>query len=139
MPKIKLNMTDLCPNRVISTMHILKRIFWIAQLSTFLHSRMLGSGRPGKPENSYYNTYGYTGILGKVGKVKSFVNSKKYLKGDIYHIVMDYNQKLSRRFNAQPIPLSFIVENNNIIYRKRGFIPGDENIFKKELDAIFNE
>ena len=76
---------------------------------------------------------------GKVGKVKSFVNSKKYLKGDIYHIVMDYNQKLSRRFNAQPIPLSFIVENNNIIYRKRGFIPGDENIFKKELDAIFNE
>ena len=52
---------------------------------------------------------------------------------------MDYNQKLSRRFNAQPIPLSFIVENNNIIYRKRGFIPGDENIFKKELDAIFNE
>ena len=53
---------------------------------------------------------------GKVGKVKSFVNSKKYLKGDIYHIVMDYNQKLSRRFNAQPIPLSFIVENNNIIH-----------------------
>ena len=50
---------------------------------------------------------------GKVSKVKSFVNSKKYLKGDIYHIVMDYNQKLSRRFNAQPIPLSFIVDNNN--------------------------
>ena len=76
---------------------------------------------------------------GKVGKVKSFVNSKKYLKGDIYHIVMDYNQKLSRRFNAQPIPLSFIVEDNNIVYRKRGFIPGDEKMFKKELDAIFNE
>ena len=51
----------------------------------------------------------------------------------------DYNQKLSRRFNAQPIPLSLIVENNNIVYRKRGFIPGDEKIFKKELDAIFNE
>ena len=76
---------------------------------------------------------------GKVSKVKSFVNSKKYLKGDIYHIVMDYNQKLSRRFNAQPIPLSFIVDNNNIVYRKRGFIPGDERIFKKELDAIFNK
>ena len=52
---------------------------------------------------------------------------------------MDYNQKLSRRFNAQPIPLSFIVDNNNIVYRKRGFIPGDEHIFKKELDAIFNQ
>ena len=76
---------------------------------------------------------------GKVSKVKSFVNSKKYLKEDIYHIVMDYNQKLSRRFNAQPIPLSFIVDNNNIVYRKRGFIPGDEHIFKKELDAIFNQ
>jgi hypothetical protein len=76
---------------------------------------------------------------GKVSKVKSFVNSKKYLKGDIYHIVMDYNQKLSRRFNAQPIPLSFIVDNNNIVYRKRGFIPGDEHILKKELDAIFNK
>ena len=76
---------------------------------------------------------------GKVSKVKSFVNSKKYLKEDIYHIVMDYNQKLSRRFNAQPIPLSFIVDNNNIVYRKRGFIPGDEHILKKELDAIFNK
>ncbi len=52
---------------------------------------------------------------------------------------MDYNQKLARRFNAQPIPLSLIVEDNNIVYRKRGFIPGDEKIFKKELDAIFNE
>ena len=76
---------------------------------------------------------------GKIGKVKSFVNSKKYLKKNNYHIVMDYNRKLSRRFNAQPIPLSLIVENNNITYRKRGFIPGDENIFEKELDAIFNK
>ena len=31
---------------------------------------------------------------------------------------MDYNQKLSRSFNAQPIPLTLITKNNQIIYRK---------------------
>ena len=43
-----------------------------------------------------------TDDAGKIPKVKSFVNSKKYLKGDNYHIVMDYDRKLYKRFNAKP-------------------------------------
>ena len=76
---------------------------------------------------------------GKVGKVKSFVNSKKYLKGDNYHIVMDYDRKLYKRFNAKPIPLTFIANGSEIVYRKRGFVNGDEYVFKEELDRILNE
>ena len=50
---------------------------------------------------------------------------------------MDYNQKLSRSFNAQPIPLTLITKNNRIIFRKRGFNVGDEieikNIIEQEI------
>ena len=67
------------------------------------------------------------------------MNSKRYLKGDSYHIVMDYDRKLYTRFNAKPIPLTFITIDDKIVYRKRGFVNGDEQIFKKELDKILNE
>ena len=80
-----------------------------------------------------------TDDAGKIPKVKSFVNSKRYLKGDNYHIVMDYDKKLYKRFNAKPIPLTFITDNSEIVYRKRGFVNGDEYIFKEELDKILNE
>ena len=80
-----------------------------------------------------------TDDAGKIPKVKSFVNSKKYLKGDNYHIVMDYDRKLYKRFNAKPIPLTFITNGSEIVYRKRGFVNGDEYVFKEELDRILNE
>ena len=80
-----------------------------------------------------------TDDAGKIPKVKSFVNSKKYLKGDNYHIVMDYDRKLYKRFNAKPIPLTFITNGSEIVYRKRGFVNGDEYVFKEELDRLFNE
>ena len=80
-----------------------------------------------------------TDDAGKIPKVKSFVNSKRYLKGDNYHIVMDYDRKLYTRFNAKPIPLTFITIDNKIVYRKRGFVNSDEQVFKQELDKIFDE
>ena len=80
-----------------------------------------------------------TDDAGKIPKVKSFVNSKRYLKGDNYHIVMDYDKKLYKRFNARPIPLTFITIDSEIVYRKRGFVNGDEKIFKQELDKILDE
>ena len=80
-----------------------------------------------------------TDDAGKIPKVKSFVNSKRYLKGDNYHIVMDYDKKLYKRFNARPIPLTFITVDSEIVYRKRGFVNGDEKIFKQELDKILDE
>ena len=80
-----------------------------------------------------------TDDAGKIPKVKSFVNSKRYLKGDNYHIVMDYDKKLYKRFNARPIPLTFITVDSEIVYRKRGFVNGDEKIIKQELDKILDE
>ena len=47
----------------------------------------------------------------------------KYLKGDSYHIVMDYDRRLYTRFNAT-IPLAFITIDDKIVYRKRGFVNG---------------
>ena len=56
-----------------------------------------------------------------------------------YHIVMDYNQKLSRSFNAQPIPLTLITKDNQIIYRKRGFNIGDEIEIKNIIEQVIFE
>ena len=80
-----------------------------------------------------------TDDAGKIPKVKSFVNSKKYLKGDNYHIIMDYDKRLYKRFNARPIPLTFITIDSEIVYRKRVFVNIDEQVFKQELDKIFDE
>ena len=76
---------------------------------------------------------------GNKAKVKSFVRSKKYPISDTYHIVFDNNHKLSRQFNAQPIPLTLLLKNNKVVYRKRGFKLGDEIEIKRELQKIIDE
>ena len=80
-----------------------------------------------------------TDKAGEVAKVKRLVNTKKYPIDNKYHIVMDYNQKLSRSFNAQPIPLTLITKNNQIIYRKRGFNIGDEVEIKNIIEQVIFE
>ena len=66
-------------------------------------------------------------------------DTKKFPIDEKYDIVMDYNQKLSRSFNAQPIPLTLIVKNNKIIYRKRGFNIGDEIEIKNIIEQVVFE
>ena len=79
-----------------------------------------------------------TDKAGEITKVKRLINSKKYPLGEKYHIVMDLNNKLSRSFNAQPIPLTLIVKNDNIIFRKRGFNIGDEIEIRTKIEqALF--
>ena len=80
-----------------------------------------------------------TDKAGEVAKVKRLVNTKKYPIDNKYYIVMDYNQKLSRSFNAQPIPLTLITKNNQIIYRKRGFNIGDEVEIKNIIEQVIFE
>jgi len=80
-----------------------------------------------------------TDKAGEIAKVKRLVNAKKYPIDNKYHIVMDYNQKLSRSFNAQPIPLTLITKNNQIIYRKRGFNIGDEVEIKNIIEQVIFE
>ena len=48
------------------------------------------------------------------------------------------NKKLSRSFNAEPIPLTLIVKNDNIVFRKRGFNIGDEIEIRTKIEqALF--
>ena len=79
-----------------------------------------------------------TDKAGEIPKVKRLINSKKYPLGEKYHIVMDLNKKLSRSFNAEPIPLTLIVKNDNIVFRKRGFNIGDEIEIRTKIEqALF--
>ena len=80
-----------------------------------------------------------TDKAGEVPKVKRLINTKKYPIDNQYHIVMDFNQKLSRSFNAQPIPLTLITKDNRIIFRKRGFNLGDEIEIKNIIQQAINE
>lgn len=80
-----------------------------------------------------------TDKVGEIPKVKRLINTKKYPIDNQYHIVMDFNQKLSRSFNAQPIPLTIITKDNEIIFRKRGFSLGDEIEIKNIIQQVINE
>lgn len=76
---------------------------------------------------------------GDKAKVKSFIRSRKYPVDENYHIIFDFDKKLSRYFNAQPIPLTLILKDNKILYRKRGFYVGDEVEIKKQLWKALND
>ena len=76
---------------------------------------------------------------GDKAKVKSFIRSRRYPVDDNYHIIFDFDKKISRYFNAQPIPLTLILKNNKVVYRKRGFFVGDEIELKKQLGIALND
>ncbi len=76
---------------------------------------------------------------GDKAKVKGFIRSRKYPVDDNYHIIFDFDKKLSRQFSAQPIPLTLILKNNKVIYRKRGFYLGDEVELRKQLEKALSD
>lgn len=76
---------------------------------------------------------------GDKAKVKSFIRSRKYPIDDNYHIIFDFDKKLSRQFSAEPIPLTLILKGSKVIYRKRGFYLGDEVELKKQLRIALND
>jgi thiol:disulfide interchange protein DsbD len=91
---------------------------------------------------SWSNKTLYLGLIswpGDKSKVKSFVRSRNYPVDDNYHIIFDFDKKLSRKFSAQPIPLTLILKDNKVVYRKRGFYLGDEVELKNELDKVLSD
>ena len=76
---------------------------------------------------------------GDKAKVKSFVRSRQYPIDDNYHIIFDFDKKLSRQFSAEPIPLTLILKGTKVIYRKRGFYLGDEVELKKQLRIALSD
>jgi thiol:disulfide interchange protein DsbD len=77
--------------------------------------------------------------VGEIPKIKRLIKTRKYPLDSQYNIVLDFDQKLSRLFSAQPIPLTLILKNNNIIFRKRGFNIGDEIEMKRIIEGVLNE
>ena len=44
--------------------------------------------------------------VGEIPKVKRLIKTRKYPLDEQYNIVLDFDQRLSRLFSAQPIPLT---------------------------------
>lgn len=62
-----------------------------------------------------------------VKKVASLVNGKNWG----FNILLDTNQDLKRQLNINSIPYMIIVKNGKIIYKKSGFVKGEETIIEK--------
>lgn len=57
-----------------------------------------------------------------VKKVKSLVNGKNW----DFSILLDTNQAFKRKLNTNAIPYLIVVKDGKIIYKKSGFVKGDE-------------
>ena len=62
-----------------------------------------------------------------VKKVASVVNGKNW----DFAILLDTNQDLKRQLNINSIPYMIIVKNGKIVYKKSGFVKGEELIVEK--------
>lgn len=66
-----------------------------------------------------------------LAKVKPFVETL----GISYPILLDVNQEIYRDLNIAVIPTLIMIDSKNeIIYIHEGFLPGDEELIKEEID-----
>ena len=66
-------------------------------------------------------------------KVKSFVKSKNFE----FITLLDPNKNVTKLFNINTIPRTFIInENGEIVYRHEGYIQGDEHELETELRKV---
>ncbi len=54
-------------------------------------------------------------------------------KGWPYKILLDTNQDLKRKLNINSIPYLIVIKNGKIIYKKTGFVKGDELKIEKVI------
>ena len=68
-----------------------------------------------------------------VSKVKSYIRSKGY----VLEVALDPAQETYRRLNGQAMPYSLLVDRSGkIIYRHSGYVPGDEKVLRKKVEAL---
>ncbi|HEY6906540.1 MAG TPA: TlpA disulfide reductase family protein [Ignavibacteriaceae bacterium] len=71
-----------------------------------------------------------------VAKVKPFVRSKNYP----FPVLLDTNSDVARKFYAQNIPYSVLIDKKgNIIYTHLGYMKGDELKMKNKIDELINK
>lgn len=70
-----------------------------------------------------------------VAKVKPFVKSKKYP----FTILLDTNSDVARKYYAQNIPYSVLIDKNGkIIYTHLGYMKGDELKMQNKIEELVN-
>ena len=68
-----------------------------------------------------------------IAKVKPFVKSKGYP----FIILLDTNSEAARKYYAQTVPYSVLVnKSGKIVFTHSGYMKGDELILKSEIDKI---
>ena len=65
-------------------------------------------------------------------KVKSAVNGN----GWDFIIALDENQDLKRRLGINNIPYTIILKDHEIVYRRAGYLPGDEQIMWEKIQKL---
>ncbi len=71
-----------------------------------------------------------------LGKVKSYVNSKKHK----FLVAVDPNQQLSKKLNGQIMPsLILIKQDASIVWRHQGFMAGEEKEIQKQIELVMND
>ena len=71
-----------------------------------------------------------------LGKVKSYINSKKHK----FLVAVDPNQQLAKKLNGQIMPSLILVNPDaSIVWRHQGFMPGEEKEIQKKIELVLNE
>ena len=68
-----------------------------------------------------------------IGKVKSYIKSKKYE----FLVAVDPNQQVMKKMSVKLLPTTILVDNDGtILFRHQGYSPGDEKIILKHTKFV---
>ena len=69
-----------------------------------------------------------------IGKVKSYIKSKKYE----FLVAVDPNQQVMKKMSVKLLPTTILVDKDGTIL-SQGYSPGDENIILKHVTDYFDD
>ena len=71
-----------------------------------------------------------------MGKVKSYIRSKKYE----FLVALDPNQQVMKKMSVKLLPTTILVDKDgSVLFRHQGYSPGDENIILKHITDQFEK
>ena len=70
-----------------------------------------------------------------LGKVKSYINSKKYQ----FLVSIDPNQQIAKKLNGQIMPNLILINRDGLIkWRHQGYMPGEEKEIEQQIKNILS-
>ena len=95
--------------------------------------------------NKIYNQYkdkGFTLLAISTDAEKSIAKVKPYIKSKGYNftVLLDSNNEVARKYYAQQIPYTVLIDKNgNIVYSHLGFMKGDEQKVEKLISELLEK